>query len=192
MNDCNQGLRRQDQRQWLEGLCSSPQWMLICFLFSSHSPCWSQSAPTTALKPYTSPRLPELYLALSETSEFVKHVAEMHEIQREGQPLAESGLGLWLSWWSQAWGLQWRNSTDRTEALPSLSSILPGARMVPCTSHQVTWEQVPRRSPGKEGGRAGPGRARQLQAGAEQEKTSQRFPESAFLTRCQFTKTRLK
>lgn len=24
VNDCNQGLRRQDQRQWLEGLCSSP------------------------------------------------------------------------------------------------------------------------------------------------------------------------
>lgn len=129
--------------------------------------------PTTALKSYTWPRLPELYLALSETSEFVKHVAEMHEIQREGQLLAESGLGLWLSWWSQAWGSQQRNSTDWTEAPPSLSSILPGARTVPCTSHKVTWQQVPRRSPGKEGGRAGQRIARRLQAGAEQEKTSQ-------------------
>lgn len=138
MNDCNQGLRRQDQRQRLEGLCPSPQWMLICFFFSFHSPLLVPVCfPTTALKPYTCPRLPELYLALSETSEFVKPVAEMHEIQREERPLAESCLGLWLSRWSQAWGLQQRKSSDGTEAPPSLSNILPEARTVPCTSTKL-------------------------------------------------------
>lgn len=95
MNDCNQGLRTQDQRQWLEGLCPSPQRMLICVFFFFSLPIAGPSL-LPYNRTYTCPRLPELYLALSETSELVKHVAEMHEIQREERPLAESGLGLWL------------------------------------------------------------------------------------------------
>ena len=88
-------------------------------------------------------------------------------IQRKRLHLAKSGLGLTLPF----------RDGNRATAPPSLSGIPLGAYTVPCTSYHVISEG-PQHSPEKGGRSTGKERARRLQTGAEQVKTSRRFPKS--------------
>lgn len=56
----------------------------------------------------------------------------------KGCLLPSLGLGLWLLWWSQAWGSQQSNSAEHTKAPFSLSARSPGSLHGTCTSYQRT------------------------------------------------------